>query len=161
MIKNGFPKPQPQIQQPQATGQPPRKPAGNEVTQGGRTEKQRIVGPSRSPGQDHEQHPERRAQRHKQQRPQALQPDPPSVRRRNRRRIAGQIVPVKFLRPAVFGGRVGIGNRGRWNGLGVGGHTALPRCGPRNRSPVKQPDGFSPIGLFYGLKALIRSATSR
>lgn len=76
MIKNGLAESQPEIQQAQPAGKSAHEAAGNYIAQRGGSQQQRIVRPSRSPGENQQQDPESRAQRNEQQRPHPQQPHP-------------------------------------------------------------------------------------
>lgn len=74
MIVNSFPESQPEIQQSQSAGEAANETARNDLSEVGLAQEQGIVSPLRCPGQYQKQNPERRAQRHDQQRPNSHQP---------------------------------------------------------------------------------------
>jgi hypothetical protein len=147
MIVNSFPESQPQIQNTQSAGQTPHEAAGNEVAQPWPGQKKRIIGPARRPRKNNQQHAKRGAQGDEQQRAEAK-------------------------KPYFHGCRSSMrsSHRGSWGVRGNG--MRLARCG-RGRSrrleaQYATPDPrllharpFKSIWLFYGLRALMRSATSR
>ncbi|MCU1270958.1 MAG: hypothetical protein JWN74_2252 [Acidobacteriaceae bacterium] len=68
MIMDGLPESQPEIQNTQPAGQAAHKPTGNEVAQIRRRQQKWIVGPSRGPRKDNQQHPKCGTNRYQQQR---------------------------------------------------------------------------------------------
>src|SRR5215467_5508660 len=151
MIVNGFPESQPKIEHSQAGREAPHKSARNDGSQLGKVEQQGIIGPFWSPGQNQQKHAKGGAQSDKQQRTNSQQPDIrwPSPRGFGRHPVAN-VENALSLRGMFF--RTGYGR----NCLRIGGHAA-----PHEYRRRTQPGEWKPISVFYGLRALIRSATSR
>ena len=75
-ILNGLPESDPHIQRAAAGRDSAREAAGYHGAKHGVRKEQRIVRPLGTPGQNHEHHPKRRAQEHKQQHSDAAEPYP-------------------------------------------------------------------------------------
>ena len=108
-----------------------------------------VIGPLRCPRQNDQEDPKRRAERDQEQSADTLQPD------------------ARAFIPSLDPGSVNLvilgwcdfvlgGRRRRQNCLRIGCHTAL-----RESKPQEHAEELSPIPIFYCLRALIRSATSR
>jgi len=147
MVVNGFPETQPKVQNPQPAGQATHEAAGYEIAQVWRSQEKRVIGPARRPGQNDQQHAQCGAQGDEQQRTEANKPYFHGCR-------------VSMHCPRRVPGRI------CWDRM------RLARCARRRRSRLNAQYvllphlrsvavSFKPIWVFYGLRALMRSATSR
>ena len=148
MIVDGFPESHPQIQNAQSAGQPAHETAGNEVAQIGRGQQERIIGPPGGPREDDQQYTKGGTHGNEQQGP---NPQKPYFG------ISGAATCSPLPRPVNRIAR----NQGSLSGCRrrrdsrLSAQSILPPHG--RQSAVR----FRPIRLFYGLRALMRSATSR
>lgn len=149
MVVNGLPESDPKVQDTQPANNAANKSAGNHSSEIRETQQQWIVCPFGRPRKNRQQNSKRRTQGYEQQGANAEQPDvqtsaTPDLLRCGgciRRASSGRISRRWFLGCRKNSPRICV-------------HAALPQM-------RAHPNRIHPIWVFYGLRALIRSPTSR